>query len=123
MPIRFLFDENLPGRLRSAVERHNATGLALIEAVQVGLPPDLPLGSEDPEILIWAERESRILVSLDLSTLPLFLDDHLRAGRHSPGIFLIRHGATLRDIVDFLALAAHASEPWEWADRCQFIPG
>lgn len=80
------------------------------------------MGCQDPEILIWAEGESRILVSRDLSTLPIFLADHLHAGHHSPGIFLIRHGATLTEVVDFLVLVAHASEPWEWADRCQFIP-
>jgi len=90
--------------------------------VQVGDPPDLPRGSEDPDILIWAEREDRILVSSDLSTLPNFLSDHLQAGRHSPGVFLIRRGTTLKEGVESLMLAAYASEPWEWKDRCQFIP-
>jgi Domain of unknown function (DUF5615) len=122
MPIRFLFDENLPGRLWSAVVKHNAQGIHAINLIQVGEPPDLPLGSQDADILIWAERQDRSLVSHDLSTLPNFLADHLRAGHHSPGIFLNRYGATLREVIDFLVLAAHASEPWGWADRCQFIP-
>jgi hypothetical protein len=90
MPIRFLLDENLPVRLWSAIVRQNPPGLAPIDVIRVGDPPDLPLGTQDPDILIWAEGEGRILVSEDLNTLPLFLDDHLRAGRHSPGIFLIR---------------------------------
>ncbi len=94
MPIRFLFDENLPGRLSSAVVRHNARGIHPLDVVQVGEPSDLPRGSQDPDVLIWAEGADRILVSHDLSTLPDFLADHQRAGRHSPGIFLIRHGAT-----------------------------
>lgn len=93
-----------------------------VDVVPVGEPPDLPLGSQDPDILLWAEREGRILVSHDLSTLPAFLADHLRAGHHSPGIFLIRRGASLQEVVDFLVLVAHASEPWEWANRYQFIP-
>jgi predicted nuclease of predicted toxin-antitoxin system len=122
MAIRFLVDENLHGRLWSAVVHHNARGVDPIDAVQVGDPPDLPRGSEDPDILIWAEREDRILVSRDLSTLPHFLSDHLQAGHHSPGVFLIRRGTTLHEVVDFLVLAAYASEPWEWTDRCQFIP-
>jgi len=122
MSIRFLFDENLDDPPRSAVARHNARGIDPIDAVQVGGPPDLPRGSDDPDILIWAEREGRILVSFDRSTLPNFLSDHLQAGHHSPGIFLIRRGATLTEVVDFLVLATYASEPWEWEDRCQFIP-
>jgi hypothetical protein len=122
MTIRFLFDENVDDRLRLAVLRHNARGVDPIDAVQVGEPPDLPRQSDDPDILIWAEREGRILVSYDLSTLLNFLSDHLQAGHHSPGIFLIRHGSTLREVVDFLVLATYASEPWEWENRCQFIP-
>src|SRR4051812_10045832 len=113
MPVRFLLDENLPARLWSAVVRHNPPGLAPIDVIRVGDPPELPRGTQDPDILIWAEGADRILVSQDLSTLPLFLADHLRAGRHSPGIFLIRHGASLRAVVDCLILVAHASEPWE----------
>jgi predicted nuclease of predicted toxin-antitoxin system len=122
MPLRFLLDENLPGRLWSAVMRHNAREINIVDAVQVGEPADLPRGTQDPAILVWAETEGRILVSEDLSTLPIFLANHLAAGRHSPGIFLIRHGSSLKEVVDFLVLVAHASEPWEWADRCHFIP-
>src|SRR5436309_368022 len=85
-------------------------------------PPDLPRGGDDPDILIWAEREGRILVSFDRSTLPNFLSDHLQAGHHSPGVFLIRRGTTLREVIDLLVLATYASEPWEWENRCQFIP-
>ena len=36
--------------------------------------------------------------------------------RHNAGVGI------MREVVDFLVLAAYASEPWEWADRCQFIP-
>ena len=39
MAIRFLIDENLLGRLSRAVARHNARGVNLIDAVQVG---DIP---------------------------------------------------------------------------------
>jgi hypothetical protein len=122
MTIRFLFDENVPDPLLSAVARHNLRGVDPIDAIQVGAPPDLPLGTEDPDILIWAEREGPILVSHDVRSLPLFLFDHVRAGHSSPGVFLIRRRAALREVVDFLVLAAYASESWEWKDGVQFIP-
>ena len=54
--------------------------------------------------------------------LPNFLSDHLQAGHYSPGIFLIRRGTTLGEVIDFLVLATYASAPWEWENRCQFIP-
>jgi hypothetical protein len=122
MALRFVIDENLLDRLSRAIARHNAGGANLIDAVSVGDFPDLSRGMHDSEILLWGEREDRILLTFDLSTLPLFLSDHLRAGHHSPGVFLIRKGSTLREIVEFLALATYASEPWEWKDRCVFIP-
>src|SRR5207237_8958250 len=100
MSIRFLFDENLDDPLRSAVAHHNARGGDPIDTVQVGDPLNLPRGSDDPDILIWAEREGRILVSFDRSTLPNFLSDHLQAGHHSPGVSLIRRGTSLRQVID-----------------------
>jgi len=90
--------------------------------VSIGDSPDLPRGIDDPDILIWAERVARNLVSHDLSTLPNFLSEHLRDHGHSPGVFLIRHGSSVREIIDVLVLICYASESWEWADRCQFIP-
>jgi Domain of unknown function (DUF5615) len=122
MALWFVVDENLLDRLSRALARHNSGGINIIDAVQVGDTAGLPRGIEDPELLLWAEREDRILLSFDLSTIPLFLSDHLHAGHHSPGVFLIRKGSHLRDVIDFLVLAAYASEPWEWKDRCQFIP-
>ena len=97
MSVRFLIDENLLDRLSRAVTRHNAGGICPIDAVQVGDIPDLPRGSDDREILLWAEREERILLSFDLSTLPLFLSDHLQAGHHSPGVFDFGKGERFDD--------------------------
>ena len=70
MALRFLIDENRRRTLSQAVARHIALGGDPIDVVEVGDSSDLALGSEDPEILIWAEREQRILISADFSTLP-----------------------------------------------------
>ena len=83
---------------------------------------DLPLGSTDPDILLWCEREDRILVSFDKTTLAGHLNNHLQSGHHSPGIFLLRRASRLSQVVAHLALVAHASDAWEWQDRIEFIP-
>jgi hypothetical protein len=121
MPLLYLLDEHVRGLLWRHVQRHNAQGRPAIEAMRVGDPPDLQLGVLDPAMLIWAEREGRILISRDKASLVTHLRDHLAAGRHSPGIFLLRD-APLPEIVEFLACAAHASESAEWRDRVVFIP-
>ena len=122
MAVRFLLDEHLRGQHWRAIGHHNWSSPALtVDAVRVGDPPDLPLGSEDPQILLWCEREDRILVSADASTMPAHLQAHLAAGRHCPGVFMLLPHATLTSMVSFLWLAAHASEPEEWRDRIEYI--
>jgi hypothetical protein len=49
------------------------------------------------------------------------LNDRLAAGGHSPGVFLIRSGSTIRSVVEFLEAAAHASDPSEWQDQVTYI--
>jgi hypothetical protein len=93
-----------------------------LDFVRVGDPLDLPLGSLDSDILLWAERENRILVSRDGTTMPGHLADHLNQGNHLPGLFLIRPRARIRYVVDFLAYVAYFSDPAEWQDGIAYIP-
>ncbi|MHB1424932.1 MAG: DUF5615 family PIN-like protein [Gemmataceae bacterium] len=123
MPLSYVLDEHLRrGSLWRAIQRHNAAGVFLIDVVQVGDPPGLPLGSTDPYILHWAEREGRIIVSLDRDTMPGHVVAHLQAGHHCAGIFIIRPQATIPQIVDYLVIAAYTSDPAILQDRCEFIP-
>lgn len=123
MPLRFLLDENLRGGvLWQAIRRHNAANIDPIDVVRVGDPPDLPCGSLDPDVLAWAEREGRILVTLDRQTIAAHLTAHLHAGRHSPGVFLIRGGPPVSQVVAFLILAAHASDAADWRDQVSYVP-
>lgn len=122
MPLAYLFDEHLRGPFWRAIESHNRNETDIVDAICVGDVTELPLGISDAEILQWAEHERRILVSFDRSTLPAHLEDHLKSGRESPGIFLIRRTSTISEVVHFLVLAAHASEPEEWANRVEYVP-
>jgi hypothetical protein len=121
MPLTFLLDEHLRGTLRSAIERHNERGFDPIDATCVGDPPDLPLGASDPAILIWAEQRNRLLVTHDTNTMIRHWSNHLQTGRHSPGLLLVRRGALRRDIVSFLAIAAHAGTLDDFRDQIEYI--
>jgi hypothetical protein len=122
MPLRFLLDENLRGALWAAILQHNATGVHPLDALRVGDPLDLPLGTADPDNLLWAERENRLLITQDKNTMPGYLHQHLQAGHHSPGVLLLRPACSLPDVVDFLVLVAYASDPLHWQDQVQYIP-
>jgi len=122
MALTFVLDEHLRGVTWQAIRSHNAKGAFLIDAVRVGDPTDLPLGSTDPEVLTWAEWEGRIIVSRDEGTMKTHLADHLKAGRHSPGVLLIRKGSRPADVALYLAAVAHASDAEEWQDQYRYIP-
>jgi hypothetical protein len=108
--------------LASAIERHNLLGGLPLDAVRVGDIPDLPSASRDPAVLEWAEREGRILTTEDKRTMPNHLTEHLKAGHKSPGVFMVRGGRSIREVVECLELAAHAGNPAEFADTVTFIP-
>ncbi len=121
MSLAYVLDENQRGPLWRAIQTQNALGTYPLDAVRVGDGGGLPLGSPDPELILWAEQHARIIVSFDRTNLPLDLANHLNAGHHSPGLFLIRRSAHIQEIMNFLVIAAYASEAYEWRDRIEYI--
>ena len=119
--LRFVVDEDSRGILWRALRLHNRSTSLPLDVTRVGDEPDLPLGLQDPEILLWAERENRIIVSADRKTMTAHLASHLKAGHHLPGLFIILPTAKTLAVVEFLVTAAYASEPDEWLDQVVFI--
>ena len=122
MPITFVIDEHYRDTLWVAIQHHNARGVNPIDGVRVGDPADLPRGTLDPDLLLWAEREGRVIVTEDHRTMPTHLADHLQAGHHSPGVLIVRLGSTLPQVVFHLALVAYAEDPDNLRDTYDFIP-
>ena len=65
MPLPFLLDENLRGWLWQAIKRYATHSALPIDVVRIGDAPDLPLGTSDPDVLLWCEGQGRILVTAD----------------------------------------------------------
>jgi hypothetical protein len=123
MPIAFVLDENLRGKpLWHAILHRNQHAAPTIDATRVGDPADLPLGSSDSDILAWADRASRIILTEDAATLPAELAVHLRRGRSSPGVFVIRPSATLAAVLHWLELVAADDQPDQWRDKVIYLP-
>lgn len=122
MPLTFLLDENLPSRLWRAIQRHNENNVDILDVVRVGQFDDLPFSTDDPSILRWVERKGRILITEDKSTMPAHLAAHLNEGHHCPGVFMVRPGTRVPDLLEFLLLVAYASQSVEWEDRIEYIP-
>jgi hypothetical protein len=118
---KFLLDECVEAVLLDLIVMHNHQSAQRVEAIRVGDRADLPLGTSDPDMLRWAENNGYIIVSRDVSTLRTHFGDHLAAGGHCPGLFLIRASADCHAVVELLAVASDSDDPWEWRDLMEFI--
>ncbi len=121
MAPRFLLDEQLRSVLWHAVQQRNAAGADTLDVQRVGDPPAPPLGSADPDILVWCEANRRVLVSADLSTMRDHLDAHFLAGRHTAGVLLLKPGWAVPSVLAELLLHDQALEPDEMIDASYYI--
>jgi hypothetical protein len=120
--LRFLLDEHLRGPLWLAIMRHNSRGELPIDVIRVGDTADLPLGSSDLAILLWAAREVRILITEDRRTIAVHLAQHTKGNHNSPGVFIVRIGFSIGQLVSHLELVAHAGKPTDYEDGITYIP-
>jgi hypothetical protein len=79
MKIRFLLDENLAPKLKSALIRLNPK----IDITRIGEEGMPTLGTLDPEILIYLETSKRLLITDNRKSMPAHLEDHWSSGRHT----------------------------------------
>lgn len=116
--IRFLLDENMPHAVRDQLVLRVPNMVILA----VGDDTAPALGTPDPDILTWIEANGTVLVSRNRRTIPNHLQDHLEAGRHVPGILLLRRRSTLGQIIADLQLIWNVSEVDEYKDRIEYLP-
>lgn len=76
MKVKFLLDENLTPRLKTAVLRLNPK----IDIVRIDEPNTLPLGSLDPEVLLYLDRSQRLLITDNRTSMSGHLKDHWQRG-------------------------------------------
>jgi hypothetical protein len=76
----------------------------------------------DPDILAWCEARGFSLITNNHSTMPVHLAEHLAAGRHVPGIFILDPVMSIGDTAEELELLWGAASPQEYADRIIYIP-
>jgi len=76
----------------------------------------------DSDILLWAQRADRIVITEDAATFPTALAGHLGLGRASPGVFVIRQRATMPATLAWLELVVADDHPDQWRDQAIYIP-
>lgn len=116
--IKYLLDEHVNPRLRKALKQQ-APDLIVWRIGDAGAPA---LNSLDPDILRWCEANNFSLVTNNRASMPVHLQDHLAAGRHVPGIFVLNPKMTMGETALELALIWEATEPDEYTDQLRYLP-
>lgn len=98
--IRLLVDENTARAIGDQLRRLQPD----IVLLTIGDDQAPSLGTPDPDILLWLEREGYCLVTRNRRSMPMHLRVHLDAGHHVPGIFALRPGASVGEIIEDLLL-------------------
>jgi hypothetical protein len=114
--IRFAADENFNGAISRGILRIHPK-VDLVRVQDVGLSR-----ASDPEVLAWAARERRVVLSHDVSTLRKFAEDRVRAGLPMPGVFEVGEHVSIREAIDDLLLIAECSKENEWEGQVRFLP-
>ncbi len=115
MSLRFLADENFNRPILSGLRR-SEPALDFVSIQEVGLT-SLP----DPEILVFAAHEGRILVSHDYKTMPEHFRDFI-SQHSSPGVFLVPQTLPVAETIDALILIWSTSAAAEWENRLVYLP-
>ncbi|HUO08793.1 MAG TPA: DUF5615 family PIN-like protein [Phycisphaerae bacterium] len=79
-------------------------------------------GLDDPSVLLRAAQENRILLTHDRATMPNFAYQHLAAGHHLPGVFILHDRLSVGAAIDELLLIVACSEQHEWEGRIVYLP-
>lgn len=113
--LRFLADENLNNDIIRGIMRRNPR-LDIVRVQDVGLS-----GKDDPTVLEWSARESRILLTHDVSTITHYAYERIRAGKSMPGVFEIGRGVSVGTAIEDILLIAECSADGEWEGQVRYI--
>ncbi len=118
MKVRFLLDEHLSPRLKAALVRSD-TAIDVIRVGDAGAPP---LGTPDPDILLFAWGQQRLLVTENRKSMPLHIIEFTQSGQPFSGVLQIKARTPFSTIVKELYLIWEASEADEWVNRFVWLP-
>jgi hypothetical protein len=116
--IRYLLDENVDPLFRKELLRNEPT-IVVWKVGDAGVPPR---GTSDSEILTWCEDNSFILITNNRKSMPNHVADHIKKGRHIPGIFELNSNMSINETVDELLLIWGASNINEYQDVIIYLP-
>ncbi|HEV7893715.1 MAG TPA: DUF5615 family PIN-like protein [Pyrinomonadaceae bacterium] len=114
--LRLLIDQDLDHDILRALIRA-VPRLDAVTAFEVGMAE-----APDPQLLIWAAQERRVVVTHDRRTMPAHAADLMNAGQEFAGLFIVPRSLPLRQATEDLELLVTCSENAEWVNVIRYLP-
>ena len=114
--IKFLTDENFNNQIVRGVLRQNPD-IDVVRVQDVGLQ-----GADDPDVLSWAAKEERIVLTHDVATMITFAYERVQASLPMPGLFEVKRGVPTGLVIEEIILIAECSLGVEWEAQVRFLP-
>jgi Domain of unknown function (DUF5615) len=114
--LRLAADENFKGQIfRGLLLRIPNLDIVRVQDESIA-------GGDDPQLLQWAEEQSRIVISHDRRTLPYFAYQRVREGKRVAGVFIVYPHMAIGQAIEELLLTNRCSEMAEWENVVLYFP-
>lgn len=114
--LRLLTDQNFNGRILRGLRRR-IVSLDVVRAFDAGLA-----SLEDSDLLEWAMKEERIIVSHDVNSMTAFAYDRVRKGLPMPGVLIVPTSMAIGQAIDELEFAVDSFSEAECRDQVIYFP-
>ena len=114
--LRLAADESFNNNILRGLLRANP-GLDIVRVQEAGL-----MGQNDLDVLGWAAREERVLLTHDLRSLPRHAYDRVRSGKAMPGVLAVIATAPAGPVIADILLLTECSREGEWEGQVLYLP-
>lgn len=114
--LRFATDEDFDAFIVRGLKRR-LPDLDIVDIRAVGLR-----SADDPEVLEWAAREERVVLTHDVNTMVGFADARVRGGEHHSGVIKVPQWLPIGQAIENLEYIAQAATPADLRDQVLHLP-
>lgn len=112
----FLADNDLKDQIVEGLLRRES-GISIVRAREIGLQ-----SKPDAEVLEYAHRARRIVISHDVNTMPAAAYARMAAGEEISGLLMVKQTSPVGPIIDSLLMIWSSSSASEWREVVAFLP-
>ena len=114
--LRLAADEDFNGRIVRGILRR-LPQVDLVRVQGVGLS-----GADDRQVLDFAAREGRLLLTHDAKTMPPQAYERVASRLAMPGVVICGQDLPIREVIEDVALLSECSEEGEWEGQVIYLP-